>query len=128
MVRERMRLELVELSDIVDAALRRKRKALERHAVEVALPPDLPMLKLDLFLMEHALANVLDKLPKRLQGRAKAKLHEVNGHPLPDRGAVRREIRAHGFCSRLGGAGRLARLILRGVHADRHRRDARRGV
>ena len=58
------RLELVELSDIVDAALRRKRKALERHAVEVALPPDLPMLKLDLFLMEHALANVLDNAAK----------------------------------------------------------------
>ncbi|MEW5863712.1 MAG: ATP-binding protein [Pseudomonadota bacterium] len=58
------RLELVELADIVDAALRRKRKALEHHAVEVALPPDLPMLRLDLFLMEHALANVLDNAAK----------------------------------------------------------------
>jgi two-component system sensor histidine kinase KdpD len=58
------RLELVELPDIVDAALRRKRKALERHSVEVALPADLPMLKLDLFLMEHALANLLDNAAK----------------------------------------------------------------
>jgi two-component system, OmpR family, sensor histidine kinase KdpD len=58
------RLELVELSDIVDAALRRKQKALARHAVRVELPSDLPMLRLDLFLMEHALANVLDNAAK----------------------------------------------------------------
>ena len=58
------RLELVELPDIVNAALRRKRKALEGHAVHVALAPDLPMLRLDLFLMEHALANVLDNAAK----------------------------------------------------------------
>ena len=58
------RLELVELADIVNAALRRKDKALGAHAVEVALPPDLPMLRLDLFLMEHALANVLDNAAK----------------------------------------------------------------
>jgi two-component system sensor histidine kinase KdpD len=58
------RLEVVELADIVNAALRRKQKALGAHAVEVALPPDLPMLRLDLFLMEHALANVLDNAAK----------------------------------------------------------------
>jgi two-component system sensor histidine kinase KdpD len=58
------RLELVELSDIVNAAVRRKQKALDKCAVEVALPPDLPMLRLDLFLMEHALANVLDNAAK----------------------------------------------------------------
>jgi two-component system sensor histidine kinase KdpD len=58
------RLELVELSDIINAALRRKQKALCGHAVHVELPPDLPMLRLDLFLMEHALANVLDNAAK----------------------------------------------------------------
>jgi two-component system sensor histidine kinase KdpD len=58
------RLELVELPDIVNAALRRKQKALDGRAVEVELPPDLPMLRLDLFLMEHALANVLDNAAK----------------------------------------------------------------
>ncbi len=58
------RLEMVELADIVDAALRRKRKALEGRAVRVELPTELPMLKLDLFLMEHALANVLDNAAK----------------------------------------------------------------
>ncbi len=54
------RPELVELSDIVNAALRRRQNALAAHQLEVELPPDLPMLRLDLFLMEHALANVLD--------------------------------------------------------------------
>jgi two-component system sensor histidine kinase KdpD len=58
------RLELVELSDIINAALRRKARALSGHAVEVAVPPDLPMLRLDLFLMEQALANVLDNAAK----------------------------------------------------------------
>jgi two-component system sensor histidine kinase KdpD len=58
------RLELVEFADIVNAALRRKQKALSAHSVQVDLPPELPMLKLDLFLMEHALANVLDNAAK----------------------------------------------------------------
>ena len=58
------RLELVELSDIINAALQRKREALAAHAVHVAVPPDLPMLRLDLFLMEHALSNVLDNAAK----------------------------------------------------------------
>jgi len=55
-----VRLELVEIADIVNAALRRKRRQLRGHAVELQLPPDLPMVRLDLFLMEHALAAILD--------------------------------------------------------------------
>ncbi|HEX4928504.1 MAG TPA: DUF4118 domain-containing protein [Burkholderiales bacterium] len=58
------RLELVELADIVNAALRRKEKALAGHPLRIELPPELPMLRLDLFLMEHALANVLDNAAK----------------------------------------------------------------
>lgn len=58
------RLELVELADIVNGALRRKGKALAGHVLQVQLPPDLPMLRLDLFLMEHAVANVLDNAAK----------------------------------------------------------------
>jgi two-component system sensor histidine kinase KdpD len=58
------RLELVELADIVDAALRRKSRALGGRVVQVDLPQDLPMLRLDLFLMEAALANVLDNAAK----------------------------------------------------------------
>ena len=58
------RLELVELSDIVNGALRRKEKALAGHTLRVDVPSGLPMLRLDLFLMEHAVANVLDNAAK----------------------------------------------------------------
>jgi K+-sensing histidine kinase KdpD len=58
------RLELVELSDIINGALRRKEKALAGRTVRVDVPAGLPMLRLDLFLMEHALANVLDNAAK----------------------------------------------------------------
>jgi two-component system sensor histidine kinase KdpD len=58
------RLELVELSDIINGALRRKDKALAGHVLRVDVAAGLPMLRLDLFLMEHALANVLDNAAK----------------------------------------------------------------
>jgi len=58
------RFELVELSDIVNGALRRKERALAGRELRVTVPPGLPMLRLDLFLMEHALANVLDNAAK----------------------------------------------------------------
>ena len=58
------RFEYVELADIVDSALRRSQHALDGRAIEVALPGDLPMLRLDLFLMEHALVNVLENAAK----------------------------------------------------------------
>jgi two-component system sensor histidine kinase KdpD len=68
------RLEFVELSDIIDAALRRKREALGGHEVCVELPADLPMLRLDLFLMEHALANVLDNAAKYAPAGSKLRI------------------------------------------------------
>jgi two-component system sensor histidine kinase KdpD len=58
------RPELVEIADIVNAAVRRKRRQLRGRDVELQLPPDLPMLRLDLFLMEHALGAVLDNAAK----------------------------------------------------------------
>lgn len=58
------RPELVELADIVNAALRRKERLLAGHALEVDIPADLPMLRLDLFLMEQAVANVIDNSAK----------------------------------------------------------------
>jgi two-component system sensor histidine kinase KdpD len=80
------RLELVELPDIVNAALRRKQKALGRCAVEVELPPDLPMLRLDLFLMEHALANVLDNAAKYAPAGTRIRIaaHVENGGVVLD--------------------------------------------
>ena len=58
------RFELVELADIVDSALRKSARALASHDVRVSLPGDLPMLRLDLFLMEHALINLLENAAK----------------------------------------------------------------
>jgi len=58
------RLELVELSDIINGALRRKEQALAGRTLHVDVPSGLPMLRLDLFLMEHAVANVLDNAAK----------------------------------------------------------------
>ena len=58
------RLELIELADIVNSAVRRMRKKLAGHQVEIDLPRDLPMVHVDPFLMEHALANLLDNAAK----------------------------------------------------------------
>ncbi|HEX5091193.1 MAG TPA: ATP-binding protein [Burkholderiales bacterium] len=58
------RLELVELADIVNGALRRKERVLAGRRIDLSLPAGLPMLRLDIFLMEHALANVLDNAAK----------------------------------------------------------------
>ena len=52
------------LSDIIGAALRRAGKVLGRHRVQVDLPPDLPMLDLDMVLFEQVLCNLLDNAAK----------------------------------------------------------------
>ncbi len=58
------RLELVEISDVISAARSRVRKRLAEHNVTIAIQPGLPMLKLDLFLMEHAFVNLLENAAK----------------------------------------------------------------
>lgn len=58
------RLELVELPDIINAALFRLRRTLAGRAVDVKLPQDLPMLRLDLILMEEAIANLIENAAK----------------------------------------------------------------
>lgn len=58
------RLEMVEVADIVNAALRRAERCLAEHRVEVDLPGDLPMARLDLFLTEQALVNLLENAAK----------------------------------------------------------------
>jgi len=50
--------------DIVGTALTRARKITAGHRVEVAIPPDLPMLKLDPVLFEQALFNLIDNAAK----------------------------------------------------------------
>ncbi|MBC2885554.1 sensor histidine kinase KdpD [Ochrobactrum sp. CM-21-5] len=57
-------LSLHYVGDIVGAALHRAAKILSRHAVRVAVPADLPMLKLDAVLFEQVLFNLLDNAAK----------------------------------------------------------------
>ncbi|PKR91086.1 two-component sensor histidine kinase [Pleomorphomonas diazotrophica] len=50
--------------DIVGSALRRASRMLSRHRVDVALPSDLPMLKVDAVLFEQVVFNLLDNAAK----------------------------------------------------------------
>lgn len=50
--------------DIVGSALRRASRLLARHKVDVALPADLPMLRVDAVLFEQVIFNLLDNAAK----------------------------------------------------------------
>jgi two-component system, OmpR family, sensor histidine kinase KdpD len=58
------RLDLVDIAEIVGAALERGANVLARHHVEVDLASDLPTLRLDPILFEQALFNLLDNAAK----------------------------------------------------------------
>ena len=55
-----MKLDLVDVAEVVGSALERAGNVLGRHRVEVDIAPDLPMLKLDALLFEQVLFNILD--------------------------------------------------------------------
>ena len=55
---------LADLSDVIGAALQRAGKILGAHRVEVDLEPELPMLRIDMVLMEQVLFNLLDNAAK----------------------------------------------------------------
>jgi two-component system sensor histidine kinase KdpD len=80
------RLEWVELSDIINAALTRTRRALVGHNLQVSMPPDLPMLQLDLFLLEHSLVNLLENAAKYAPKGTSITVtaHRVDGHVAID--------------------------------------------
>jgi two-component system sensor histidine kinase KdpD len=59
-----MKLELLDVAEIVGAALQRAGNVLARHQVEVDLVADLPMLRLDAVLFEQVLFNLLDNAAK----------------------------------------------------------------
>jgi len=59
-----LRREMIDLSDIVGAALQRAGKILASHHVTVNLSPDLPMLSIDFLLLEQVLFNLLDNAAK----------------------------------------------------------------
>jgi two-component system sensor histidine kinase KdpD len=53
-----------DLSDIVGATLHRADKILQNHTVEIKLESDLPLLDLDMVLMEQVLFNLFDNAAK----------------------------------------------------------------
>jgi len=59
-----MTLDLVDLAEIVGAALERAGSVLARHRIEVEIAADLPMLRLDALLFEQVLFNLLDNAAK----------------------------------------------------------------
>ena len=59
-----LKLELLDVTEIVGAALQRAGNVLAGHRVEVAIEPELPMLRLDAVLFEQVLFNLLDNAAK----------------------------------------------------------------
>ena len=53
-----------DLSDLVGATLQRAQKILEGHRIDIDLASDLPMLEIDMVLMEQVLFNLLDNAAK----------------------------------------------------------------
>jgi two-component system sensor histidine kinase KdpD len=68
------RLELIDLSDVVGSALNRAAKVLAEHQVELDLPRNLPMMKIDPVLLEQALFNLLDNAAKYSKPGAKVRV------------------------------------------------------
>jgi len=59
-----LKLELIDVTEIVGSALQRAGSVLAGHRVEVAIEPELPMLRLDAVLFEQVLFNLLDNAAK----------------------------------------------------------------
>jgi two-component system sensor histidine kinase KdpD len=59
-----LRLDLVDVAEIVGSALERARNVLSHHRVEVDVASDLPMLRLDPLLFEQVLFNLFDNAAK----------------------------------------------------------------
>ncbi len=55
-----LKLEPVDLTDSVASAVHDARRSLEGHAIELAVPPDMPLLQVDQKLLHHCLLNLLD--------------------------------------------------------------------
>jgi two-component system sensor histidine kinase KdpD len=59
-----LKLELIDVAEIVGAALQRAANVLARHRVEIDIAPDLPMLRIDAVLFDQVLFNLLDNAAK----------------------------------------------------------------
>jgi two-component system sensor histidine kinase KdpD len=60
----RLNLEAVDLTDAVAAAVREMHAALVGHEIEVDVPADLPLVRLDPQLFHHCLINLIDNAAK----------------------------------------------------------------
>ena len=59
-----LKLDSVDIAEIVGVALERAGSVLVRHRIEVTIVPDLPMMRLDAILFEQVLFNLLDNAAK----------------------------------------------------------------
>ena len=59
-----LKLDLLDVAEIIGSALERTGSILAKHRIEVAIDPDLPMLQLDAILSEQVLFNLLDNAAK----------------------------------------------------------------
>ena len=91
-----------DLSDIIGATLQRADKILQYHSVEIDLERGLPLLDLDMVLMEQVLFNLFDNAAKyapqgspititaRLENGSPSSRFSRRGHP---RGGFRADLR-----------------------------------
>jgi two-component system, OmpR family, sensor histidine kinase KdpD len=59
-----LKLDLVDVGELIGAALQHADRILSRHRIEISVDPDLPMLRLDPILFEQVLFNLLDNAAK----------------------------------------------------------------
>jgi two-component system sensor histidine kinase KdpD len=59
-----LRLQWQPLEEVVGSALKSAHAALAQHPIQVALPPDLPLVEFDATLIERVLANLLENAGK----------------------------------------------------------------
>jgi two-component system sensor histidine kinase KdpD len=86
-----LKREMIDLSDVIGAALQRTAGILAGHRVIVDLAPDLPMLPLDFVLTEQVLVNLLDNAAKYAPAGSAI---EIRGRR--DGGAVTLDVRDEG--------------------------------
>jgi len=60
----RLAVEPIDLTDAVASAVHDLRRSLEGHAIDLDVPPDLPLVRVDPQLFHHILINLLDNAGK----------------------------------------------------------------
>lgn len=90
------RLDWCDIRDLINSTVRKMREELATHALNITVPPDLPLVKLDFGLIEQTLTNLLHNasiytpdgsslwITARLDGDVCEITVEDNGPGLPD--------------------------------------------